>query len=693
MSRAIETIRNIGIIAHIDAGKTTTTERILYYTGASHRMGNVDDGTTETDSDPEEAQRGITIYSAAVTCPWKGCTINLIDTPGHVDFTAEVERSLRVLDGAVVIFSAVEGVEAQSETVWRQATKYRVPRICFINKMDRIGAGFDRVLKQIRDRLNCKTLPLQIPIGAGPNTNPDGFVGVIDLLAMKAMYWDQESKGQEFRIEEIPEAYQDDADLWRSELFDVLSEIDDDVMAACMEGEAVPHEVALSAIRKATLAGVLHPVFCGASLDYIGVQPVLDGVKDFLPSPLDRPPVEGLIPSGKQEGETAIRKPSVKEPVCALLFKVQAEPHGDLYFARVYSGVLTGNSKLLNPRTGKKEMVTQLWHIQSDSRQKVDSVETGDICGIIGPRDSATGDTLCDPQSPLALESIVFPETVISMAIEPESSNDRKKLDDTLKRLERQDPTFRVKSNAETGQTIISGMGELHLEVIRHRMERDFNLKVRFHKPRVSYRERLTGEISVDIEFSRNLPAGAIGFGVSLIAKEVAESATPIIVGHRLAPEAMPKQFLQILLESIQKEAEGSGVYGNPMMGLSLMITAVRYREGESNEVAIRMAAAEAFRKVLTDGKMVILEPIMSLEVVTPEEFLGNIQSDLNSRRAIIKNSHRRSDLCVLECEAPLVEMFGYSNQVRSLSQGRASFSMEPCRYEIAPSTAAEQMM
>ena len=693
MSRQIETIRNIGIIAHIDAGKTTTTERILYYTGASHRMGNVDDGTTETDSDPEEAQRGITIYSAAVTCPWKGCTINLIDTPGHVDFTAEVERSLRVLDGAVVIFSAVEGVEAQSETVWRQATKYRVPRICFINKMDRIGAGFDRVLNQIHDRLNCKTLPLQIPIGAGPNTNADGFVGVIDLLAMKAMYWDQESKGQEFRVEEIPEAYQDDADLWRSELFDVLSEIDDDVMAACMEGEAVPHEVAIAAIRKATLAGVLHPVFCGASLDYIGVQPVLDGVKNFLPSPLDRPPVEGLIPSGKQEGETAIRQPSIKEPACALLFKVQAEPHGDLYFARVYSGVLTGNSKLLNPRTGKKEMVTQLWHIQSDSRQKVDSVETGDICGIIGPRDSATGDTLCDPQSPIALESIVFPETVISMAIEPESSNDRKKLDDTLKRLERQDPTFRVKSNAETGQTIISGMGELHLEVIRHRMERDFNLKVKFHKPRVSYRERLTGEISVNVEFSKNLPAGAIGFGVSLIAKEVPESATPIVVEHRLAPEVLPKQLLQILLESIQKEAEGGGVYGNPIMGLSLLITAVNYRESESNEVAIRMAAAEAFRKVLTEGKMVILEPIMSLEVVTPEDFLGNIQSDLNSRRAIIMNSNRRGDLCVLECEAPLVAMFGYSNQIRSLSQGRASYSMEPCRYEIAPSAAVEQMM
>lgn len=693
MPRAIETIRNIGIIAHIDAGKTTTTERILFYSGASHRMGDVDDGTTETDFDPEEAERGITIYSAAVTCPWKDCTINIIDTPGHVDFTAEVERSLRVLDGAVVIFSAVEGVEAQSETVWRQATKYRVPRICFINKMDRIGAGFDRVLNQIRDRLNCRTLPLQIPIGAGPNTNTDGFVGVIDLLAMKAIYWDAESKGKKFRVEEIPEKSQDDAELWRAELFDVLSEFDDDVMEASMEGDAVPHEIAIAAIRKATLNGDLYPVFCGASLDYIGVQPVLDGVRDFLPSPLDRPPVEGLTPSGKQEGQMATRKPSIDEPVCALLFKVQADTHGDLYFARVYSGVLTGNSKLLNPRTGKKEMVTQLWRIQSNSRQKVEIVETGDICGIIGPRDSATGDTLCDPQSPIALESIVFPETVISMAIEPESGSDRNKLEDTLKRLERQDPTFRVKSNAETGQTIISGMGELHLEVIRHRMQRDFNLKVRFHKPRVSYREKLTGEINVNVDFSKHLPSGTIGFGLSLLASEVKDTTTSITVAHRLQPEAIPKVALQTLLDSIRREAEGGGVYANPIMGLSLIVTGVNYREGESNEVAIQEAAHEAFAKLLRDGKMAILEPIMSLEVVTPEEFLGNIQSDLNSRRAMITNSDRRGDLCVLECEAPLVEMFGYSNQIRSLSQGRASHSMEPCRYEIAPSTAIDHMM
>lgn len=693
MAREIENVRNIGIIAHIDAGKTTTTERILYYTGASHRMGSVDDGTTVTDFDPEEAERGITIYSAAVTCRWKDCTINLIDTPGHVDFTAEVERSLRVLDGAVVIFSAVEGVEAQSETVWRQANRYRVPRICLINKMDRIGAGFERVLDQIRSRLQGAPLAMQIPLGHGPNTNTDGFVGIIDLLTMKALYWNAESRGMDFREEEIPADLQDDAELWRADLFDTLSQLDEEVMIACMEGDEPPREKVLRAIRRATLRGEIQPVFCGSSLDYIGVQPVLDAVRDFLPGPLDRPPVQGLVTVGKQQGKSAERRASVDDPACALVFKIQAEPHGDLYFARVYSGVLTGNSKLLNPRTGKKEMITQLWHIQSDSREKVEQVEAGDICGIIGPKDSATGDTLCDPGNPIALEPISFPDAVISVAVEPESSSDRKKLEDTLKRLERQDPTFHVKINPDTGQTIISGMGELHLEVIQHRLQRDFNLKVRFHKPRVSYREKLQGSISVQQDFSKNLPNGTISFGMNLVAEELADTASGVEIVNELPPDTLPKQFLQILIESLEKETQSGGVWGNPLVGLRLRIKSVNFREGESNEVAIRTAANEAFRKILSDGKMAILEPIMTLEIVTPESFLGNIQSDLNARRAVIVNSDRRGDLCVIQCEAPLVEMFGYSNQIRSLSQGRASYSMEPCRYQVAPPGVADLMV
>ena len=685
MARSIDEIRNIGIIAHIDAGKTTTTERILYYTGASYRMGNVDDGTTQTDFDPEEAQRGITIYSAAVTCEWKGCTINLIDTPGHVDFTAEVERSLRVLDGAVVIFSAVEGVEAQSETVWRQADRYEVPRFCFINKMDRIGADFDRVLSAMRSRLRAIPLPIQLPIGQGPVTNPGGFRGVVDLIAMKAMYWDAESRGKEYRLEDIPAELADDAELMRGELLDALSNVDDQLMETHMEGGDVTPESMVRALRIGTLAGSFQPILCGSSLDYIGVQPVLDAIAGFLPSPVDRPAVTGIDPSSKAGGKLTSRESAVDEPVCALVFKIQSDNHGDLYFARVYSGILKSNSRLLNPRTKKKELVTQLWHIQSDSREKVDEVFAGDICGVVGPRDTATGDTLCDPQRPIVLEQIRFPETVISVAIEPESSADRKKLGEVLDRMQRQDPTFTARTDDDTGQTIISGMGELHLEVVRHRMERDFNMKVRVHKPRVSYREKLVGELKIENTFNVSMPAGTLFFGVHLTAQEDSGGESPVTVSHKLKPNALPGPLLQVLMESLQGEANGGGKFGYPLMDLRLTVTKVDYSETESTEPAVRSAVAQAFNKMLQQGQLVMMEPIMGIEVVTPEEFLGNIQSDLNSRRALIVDSDRRGDLCVLKAEAPLIEMFGYSTQIRSLSQGRASYSMEPCRYSESP--------
>ena len=685
MARSIDEIRNIGIIAHIDAGKTTTTERILYYTGASYRMGNVDDGTTQTDFDPEEAQRGITIYSAAVTCEWKGCTINLIDTPGHVDFTAEVERSLRVLDGAVVIFSAVEGVEAQSETVWRQADRYEVPRFCFINKMDRIGADFDRVLSAMRSRLRAIPLPIQLPIGQGPVTNPGGFRGVVDLIAMKAMYWDAESRGKEYRLEDIPAELADDAELMRGELLDALSNVDDQLMETHMEGGDVTPESMVRALRIGTLAGSFQPILCGSSLDYIGVQPVLDAIAGFLPSPVDRPAVTGIDPSSKAGGKLTSRESAVDEPVCALVFKIQSDNHGDLYFARVYSGILKSNSRLLNPRTKKKELVTQLWHIQSDSREKVDEVFAGDICGVVGPRDTATGDTLCDPQRPIVLEQIRFPETVISVAIEPESSADRKKLGEVLDRMQRQDPTFTARTDDDTGQTIISGMGELHLEVVRHRMERDFNMKVRVHKPRVSYREKLVGELKIENTFNVSMPAGTLFFGVHLTAQEDSGGESSVTVSHKLKPNALPGPLLQVLMESLQGEANGGGKFGYPLMDLRLTVTKVDYSETESTEPAVRSAVAQAFNKMLQQGQLVMMEPIMGIEVVTPEEFLGNIQSDLNSRRALIVDSDLRGDLCVLKAEAPLIEMFGYSTQIRSLSQGRASYSMEPCRYSESP--------
>lgn len=691
MPRSIDSIRNIGIIAHIDAGKTTTTERILYYTGASHRMGNVDDGTTQTDFDPEESQRGITIYSAAVTCQWNDRVINIIDTPGHVDFTAEVERSLRVLDGAVVIFSAVEGVEAQSETVWRQADHYQVPRICFVNKMDRIGANFDNVLKAMRSRLRATPLPIQIPIGEGPATNPNGFRGVVDLLSMKAIYWDTESRGEKFTSGSIPEDCMDEAVVRRSELFDSLSLISDEVMQAYMDDENnVPRELAMAALRKGVLAGEFQAVLCGSSLDYIGVQPVLNAIVELLPSPIDRPPVEGRHPSPKKEGQIEVRKASVKDPVTALVFKIQSEPHGDLYFTRVYSGIVKSNSRLHNPRTGKKEMITQLWHIQSDSREKVEEVAAGDICGVVGPRDTATGDTLCEAHQPIVLEEIRFPEPVISMAIEPESSADRKKLVEVLERLQRQDPTFLARVDEETGQTIISGMGELHLEVIQHRMERDFNLKIRVHKPRVSYREKLKGKISVFEEFSATTPSGALFFGLSMEAAEETDESAGITIRHQLKPDAMPAAMLQVLQDVLRTEVDGGGVFGNPLMALRLTITKVDYREIESTETAIRTAAGKIFNKVIQDGVIALMEPVMALEVVTPDEFLGNVQSDLNKRRAVIVNSEHRGDLCVLKAEVPLIEMFGYSTQIRSLSQGRASYSMEPCRYAEAPAGAME---
>lgn len=685
MARSIDGIRNIGIIAHIDAGKTTTTERILYYTGASYRMGNVDDGTTQTDFDPEEAERGITIYSAAVTCEWKGCTVNIIDTPGHVDFTAEVERSLRVLDGAVVVFSAVEGVEAQSETVWRQADRYAVPRFCFVNKMDRIGADFDRVLSAMRDRLKAKPLPLQLPIGQGPVTNADGFRGIVDLIDMKAMYWDSESRGAEYRTEGIPPELSDDAVLMRAEMLDALSDVDDELMEAHMDGKDVPRDVVIRALRAGTVNGHFQPILCGSSLDYIGVQPVLDAVADLLPSPLDCPAVVGIDPSPKAGGAEVTRDSAVSEPLCLLVFKIQSDNHGDLYFARVYSGILKSNSRLQNPRTKKKELITQLWHIQSDSREKVEQVEAGDICGIVGPKDTATGDTLCDPQKQIVLEQIRFPETVISVAIEPDSSADRKKLVEVLDRLQRQDPTFTARTDEDTGQTIISGMGELHLEVVRHRMERDFKMKVRVHKPRVSFREKLAGELKISNEFSVSTPSGSLFFGLELKAEEYSGGETPVVISQKLKPGALPAALLQVLMESLQGEADGGGKYAYPLMDLRLTVTKVKYREGESTDPAVRSAVSQAFNRVLQEGNLVMMEPIMALEVVTPEEFLGNIQSDLNSRRALIVDSDRRGDLCVLKAEAPLIEMFGYSTEIRSMSQGRASYSMEPCRYSEAP--------
>lgn len=691
MSSDISKIRNIGIIAHIDAGKTTTTERILYYTGASHRMGDVDDGTTETDFDPEEQQRGITIYSAAVTCFWQDATINIIDTPGHVDFTAEVERSLRVLDGSIVIFSAREGVEAQSETVWRQSNKYNVPRICFINKMDRVGADFDRVFKQIKTRLSSNPLAIQIPIGAGSPPSSDAFEGVIDLISRKALYFDPASQGKTIDVREIPEKYRETADAARRQILEFAAMQDEQALTTYMETDDLPIEQIQKLLRKATVEGQVQLVLCGASLNYVGVQPVLDAVVTYLPSPLDRPPVQGKNPNPKKADQVETREPSDKEPFCGLVFKIVADAHGELCFVRVYSGVLNSRSRMLNPRTGKKELVSQLWKVQASHKDKLDEAGAGSIVGIVGPKEVVTGDTLCEANQPIFLESIHFPETVISMVVEPDSSLERKKLSETLKVLAKQDPTFRAKEE-ENGQTTISGMGELHLEVIRHRMERDFGLKVRVHKPRVSYRETIESPVDVEGEFHRQT-AGVTQAARVKVRLEPYRGDESIKVENKLKPNTLPKELMAVLEQAINDEAHGSGQFGCPLSQVKFTIVDADYSQIESTEVAVQAAAVDAVQKGLRQAGVILLEPIMRLEVVTPEDFLGNIQSDLAARKASILNTERLDELHVIEAEVPLAKMFGYSTQVRSLSQGRASYSMEPLKYQAAPPEVLREML
>lgn len=681
MPRELKTIRNIGIIAHIDAGKTTVTERMLYYSGATHRMGEVDKGTTETDFDPEEQQRGITIYSASVTFQWKDVTVNLIDTPGHVDFTAEVERSLRVLDGGVIVFSAREGVEAQSETVWRQANKYHVPRIAFINKMDREGADFYAVLDEIRDRLEANPVAIQLPVGVGPPHMPGAFRGVIDLVSMKLLAFKPESLGAEVSDQPIPDDLVDEAKLWRDQMLEKLYDYSNELMELALAESPVPEELVRKVLREATVHQLIVPVLCGSALDHIGVQPLLDAVAYYLPSPADRPPVEGVDPA--KPDKKLLRKPDPSEPFCGLVFKIQAERHGDLHYVRVYSGTLTANTRAYNPGKDKKENVSQLWHVQASRKEQIDRVEAGDIVGIIGLRNSITGDTLCDAKQPILLETIQFPETVISMAIEPESSAERKKLAEALDMLKRQDPTFRAMTSEETGQTLISGMGELHLEVIKHRLLRDFHLNVRVHKPRVSYRETVKQMAEVTGECNQQA-AGQTLFARVRIRLEPYDAGDRPVAVVPGSTEGIPPNFLQAVLDALSEESHGGGSLGFPLLKAKVTVLGGEARE-DSNEIAFRRAAADAFRKALGQAGIVLLEPIMKLDITTPEESLGDIVSDLQQRRAIITETQARGRNTVIKAEAPLANLFGYSSAIRSLSQGRASCSMEPTAYGPAP--------
>jgi elongation factor G len=685
----IHHLRNIGVIAHIDAGKTTVTERMLYYSGFSHRVGEVDKGTTVTDYDPEEQERGITINAASVTFPWKNVEINLIDTPGHVDFTAEVERSLRVLDGGVVVFSAREGVEAQSETVWHQADKYHVPRIAMINKMDREGADFFGTLDEIRERLYCKPIPVTLPIGAGPPHVQEAFRGIVDLIAMRTLTFTGE-RGEVITEGDIPAELHDDAELWRNQMLDQLSMFSDELTELMLAEDPIPADLIRKVMRQATIGNMAVPVLCGSALDGIGVQPVLDAVEYYLPSPADVPPVEGVDP--KNPNKKLTRKPTEKEPFCGLVFKIQADRHGDLHYIRIYSGVLKANTRVLNSGKDKKENVPQLWRIQADHREQVDSVSAGDIVGIVGLRASVTGDTLCATQDPILLESIAFPETVISMAIEAETSIERKKLADVLDMMKRQDPTFRAQENEETGQTLISGMGELHLEVIKHRLLRDYQLNVRVHKPRVSYRETIDHAVDVGGECHRNVAGQMLSAKVRIRMEPFEKGTKPVVVV--VGPNvSLPEEFLTPTIEVLGERGEGGGSLGFPLMHVKITILGGEVHESGSTELAFRYAAGDAFEKALREAGIVLLEPIMRLEVTVPDDHVGDIVGDLQQRRAIITRTHTRGRNSVIEANAPLATLFGYSSAMRGLSQGRATCTLEPHSYGPAPADVLATFM
>ena len=693
-------VRNLGVIAHIDAGKTTTTEHLLYYAGAKHKLGGVDEGTTETDYDPEEQARGITIYSACVPFEWAGHTINLIDTPGHVDFTAEVERSLRVLDGAVVVFDGQKGVEAQSETVWRQANRYGVPRMVFVNKMDVVGANFAQTLQSIRSRLTPnpeeqgRPVPIIIPIGAGgqaDSRNP--FSGIIDLIEMKAKFFDAGDYGKTVRVADIPEENADEAQEYREQLFDALTAHDDKdlITSAVLDGKEPDPAKVRQLVREQCLARIIYPVLAGSGREHIGIQPLLDAVTLYLPSPLDRPPVTGTDPKGKKEQK---RKPDPKEPFCGLVFKASWHPNGNRFFVRVYSGVMRPNSRAFNPGKDVKENVAKLFHVHADPARGLEDVESGpagDIVCVIGLKDTVTGDTLCDTAHPILLEAISFAEAVVSQSIEPDSGADKDKLNLALEVLQLEDPTFKVKLNE--GQIVMSGMGTLHLEVKRHRLERDFRLKVRAYPPRVSYREMLKAPRTVEVTLDKLGDKSAFaGLKVSFTNFK---SEKPVAVFNAVNTDAnpIPVAFLAAA-ESALADSLQTGEIGMPMMNAQARILDARFDPQLSTEDMFVAAAIRAYREA-TQGNVQLLEPIMKVTVTTPNQFVGSILGDLTRRGGQIDAQETSStgDMSELTARVPLRELFTYANEVRSLSQGRAAMGMEPHSYEPAPDEVLRKLM
>lgn len=680
---SLNATRNIGIMAHIDAGKTTTTERILFYTKKVHRLGEVHDGTAVMDWMPQEQERGITITAAATTCAWKDYRINIIDTPGHVDFTIEVERSLRVLDGAVAVFCAVGGVEPQSETVWRQADKYHVPRIAYVNKMDRVGADFNAVVTEIRERLKAKPVPVQIPIGA-----EDKFVGVIDLISMQSVTWNTES-GESFQLGEIPSDLKERAEEARTNLIGIAGEIDSKIADKFIMEEPITADDLNAAIRKGTIQSRIVPVFCGASFQNIGVQSLLDGIVSYLPSPLDLPSVAGRD-IDKFETEI-LRAPKDEEPFSALAFKIANDSFsGVLTFIRVYSGKLESGKAIYNASKRKKERASKILFMHANKREEVAVIRAGEIGALVGLRFTATGDTLCDEEKPLLLEKMEFPEPVISMAIEPKTQADSDKLKKSLDILALEDPTFRVSYHEDTGQMLISGMGELHLEIIKDRLLREFRVDANVGSPQVSYRESISGHGRGESVVERII-AGKQHFGHCVFEINPKTRSSGFSFENKASAVKVPEKFISSVKQGVI-EALDAGVFaGFPVVDVQVVLVDGSFREAESSEIAFKIASTLAFRQACEQAKSVLLEPIMSCEVVTPEAFMGEVIGDLNGRRGKILSMNPRSGVQVIRAEVPLKEMFGYSTRLRSMSQGRASFSMEPARYDlVAPALAKE---
>ncbi len=672
-------------MAHIDAGKTTATERILFYTGITHRIGEVHEGTATMDYMEQEQERGITITSAATTCMWQNVRINIIDTPGHVDFTAEVERSLRVLDGAVALFDSVSGVQPQSETVWRQGDKYKVPRICFVNKMDKNGADFEHVIETIRKRLGARPVALQIPIGAEAN-----FKGVIDLIEMKAILWHDETMGAKYDVEEIPADLRKKAEAFRLQLIEVIAETDDVLLEKFLEGETPSIAELKAGIRQATIDMKIFPVICGSAFKNKGVQTLLDAVIDYLPSPLDKPPVEGINPNHLDQ--TEIRKAEDAEPLSALAFKIINDPFGKLCFIRIYSGALKTGDTILNPRTGKTDRVGRLVKMHANKREDISEIYAGDICACVGLKELKTGDTLSSPQHPIALGAITFPETVISVAIEPKTKADQEKMGVALSRLADEDPTFKVRTDEESGQTIISGMGELHLEILVDRMKREHKVEANVGEPKVAFRETIRKSAEAEGKYIRQT-GGSGNYGHCKLRIEPNVPGAGYEFINAIKSGAIPKEFIKPIDQGVQGAIELGILAGYPLVDIKVTLFDGSYHDVDSNEMAFKFAGSIAFKEAARKASPVLLEPVMAVEVTVPEEHMGTIIGDINSRRGRIEGMEHAGGSQIIKAIVPLKEMFGYVNDIRSSTQGRASYSMQFARYEEAPRMIADEII